>query len=247
MNNEYKWCVYKHTSPSGKYYIGITSIKPEYRWNHGRNYKEKDQKIFYNAIKKYGWDNFKHEILADKLGEKTAKNVEKDLIRFAKKLKMSYNITDGGDGALGLRPMLGKKHSKETLKKLSESHKGLFVGDKNPMYDKHETVFGYGKYGHNHQASKSINQYSLDGKYIRTFGSLVEAVRSLGLTIRSVTHITACAKGKQKTALGYIWRYNKVDNFTTVLSKQVKSAVQYHKKQRLNKLKMKPKTTSNNK
>ena len=27
-----KWIVYKHTSPSGKVYIGITSNSPEKRW-----------------------------------------------------------------------------------------------------------------------------------------------------------------------------------------------------------------------
>lgn len=36
------YTVYKHTSPSGKVYIGITKKKPEYRWNHGRGYKETD-------------------------------------------------------------------------------------------------------------------------------------------------------------------------------------------------------------
>lgn len=34
------YTVYKHTSPSGKVYIGITCRKPEYRWNHGKGYKE---------------------------------------------------------------------------------------------------------------------------------------------------------------------------------------------------------------
>lgn len=29
MNN---YCVYKHTSPSGKVYVGITKLKPKYRW-----------------------------------------------------------------------------------------------------------------------------------------------------------------------------------------------------------------------
>lgn len=36
------YTVYKHTSPSGKVYIGITCRKPEYRWNHGKGYKEID-------------------------------------------------------------------------------------------------------------------------------------------------------------------------------------------------------------
>lgn len=42
------YTVYKHTSPSGKVYIGITKRKPEYRWNKGKGYR-KDQLLFYRA------------------------------------------------------------------------------------------------------------------------------------------------------------------------------------------------------
>lgn len=31
-----KWTVYRHTSPSGKVYIGITSQNVERRWNSGK-------------------------------------------------------------------------------------------------------------------------------------------------------------------------------------------------------------------
>lgn len=48
------YTVYRHISPSGKVYIGITCMKPEYRWNHGKEYKEIDQPVFSRAIKKYG-------------------------------------------------------------------------------------------------------------------------------------------------------------------------------------------------
>ena len=36
MENTY--CVYIHTAPNGKMYIGQTSQKPEARWNNGRGY-----------------------------------------------------------------------------------------------------------------------------------------------------------------------------------------------------------------
>lgn len=55
--------VYKHTSPSGKCYVGITSQAPECRWgNDGCKYLEihKNGKLkhpyFAQAILKYGWD-----------------------------------------------------------------------------------------------------------------------------------------------------------------------------------------------
>lgn len=92
------YTVYKHISPSGKVYVGITCRKPEYRWNHGRGYKEKDQLLFYRAIKKYGWDKITHEILYSNLSEQDAKNIEISLIRQYKAAGISYNITDGGDG-----------------------------------------------------------------------------------------------------------------------------------------------------
>ena len=31
------------------------------------------------------------------------------------------------------KPMMGKKHTKESKQKMSESHKGIFSGSKNPM------------------------------------------------------------------------------------------------------------------
>ena len=47
MNN---YCVYKHTSPSGKVYVGITKLKPKYRWNNGKGYKRTDEQILLNMV-----------------------------------------------------------------------------------------------------------------------------------------------------------------------------------------------------
>ena len=52
------YTVYKHTSPSGKVYIGVTSLRPKERWSGGAGYVK--NKHFYRAIKKYGWENIKH-------------------------------------------------------------------------------------------------------------------------------------------------------------------------------------------
>lgn len=96
------FCVYRHTSPSGKVYIGISkSLKR--RWEgSGMNYlrKNKDGKyihwLFARAIIKYGWDNFKHEILFENLDEISAKLIEEDLIYYYKKDRLSYNVAPGG-------------------------------------------------------------------------------------------------------------------------------------------------------
>lgn len=96
------WTVYEHWSPSGKVYVGITSQSIKVRWQNGNGYIK--CKTFYRAIRKYGWENMKHVIVSSNLGEKTAKNMEKDLIGFYKNRGISYNITEGGEGALGRVP-----------------------------------------------------------------------------------------------------------------------------------------------
>ena len=78
-----KWCVYCHTNKiNGKRYIGITSEKnPKNRWKNGYGYKPDKQNnqnvAFWNAIQKYGWGNFEHEVLKDDLMENQAKELEK--------------------------------------------------------------------------------------------------------------------------------------------------------------------------
>lgn len=60
------WKVYKHTSSSGKCYIGITHYEdPNVRWQNGLGYQK--YPFFIPAILKYGWDNFTHEILYENL------------------------------------------------------------------------------------------------------------------------------------------------------------------------------------
>ena len=94
--NKNTYTVYCHTNKiNGKKYIGITSQKPEKRWGtNGRNYK--GQK-FHNAIEKYGWDNFEHELLFNNLTEQSAKDKEIELIRTYNTQRNGYNISSGGD------------------------------------------------------------------------------------------------------------------------------------------------------
>ena len=77
--NEAHWLVYIHTSPSGKRYIGITGRKASERWGvAGNGYK--GQSHFWNAIQKYGWQNFHHEVVLEGLTKEEAKKSEMRLI-----------------------------------------------------------------------------------------------------------------------------------------------------------------------
>lgn len=92
-----KYCIYCHTNNvNKKKYIGITKRIPKYRWNNGKGYIS--NYYFYNAINKYGWDNFEHEILFENLTETEAKLLEIKLIKEMNTLfPNGYNITLGGD------------------------------------------------------------------------------------------------------------------------------------------------------
>lgn len=115
MNN---YCVYKHTSPSGKVYIGITNQKPTRRWREGEGYRPKEgpPTPFYLAIKKYGWNNIEHEILADGLSREAACALEIEMIEasHARDRAHGYNVLKGGDIPLA-------DCSEEVRKKMRES------------------------------------------------------------------------------------------------------------------------------
>ena len=121
------YCVYKHTSPSNKVYIGITSKEPNDRWRDGKGYK--NNQYFWRAIQKYGWDNFKHEILFENLSKDDACQKEIELIAFydSTNPQRGYNLSLGGEGSAGA------SRSEETRKKISESK----MGENNPNYGKH--------------------------------------------------------------------------------------------------------------
>lgn len=128
---ERKYCVYKHSNKiNGKVYIGITSQKPNKRWDCGRGYQK--NKHFWDAIQKYGWENFEHEILYRELSPEDAFSKEKELIlKYDSCNHMKgYNCSVGGEGgATGLvgksHPMYGKRHSTESIKRMSDKKKGV--------------------------------------------------------------------------------------------------------------------------
>ena len=94
------WSVYIHINKiNNKKYVGITSIKPKYRWSKGNRYK--NQPKFYNAILKYGWDNFEHIVVASNLTETEANNFEILLIEKLNTVEFGYNVSKGGKGFRG--------------------------------------------------------------------------------------------------------------------------------------------------
>lgn len=232
------WIVYKHISPSGRIYIGITpQSNVKRRWRYGTGYS--NCVLFQNTIKKYGWYNIKHEILFTNLEEERAKNLERNLIRHYKNLNISLNITDGGDGTLG------RVFSKETILKMKKSHSGKKLEKshienmrlaqlKRTSYNisdkgKRNIREGILKYYKTHSSPrkgitlsdeekhknmmaqktrKAIVQYDLDMNIISEFPSISNASKVTGFTL---SKIAECCKGKINKYKNYYWRYKDGD------------------------------------
>lgn len=233
--NEKTYCVYMHTTPNGKVYIGITSQKPKERFGRGSGYWHNEH--FLRAISLYGWDNIKHDILKTGLTREQAIIEEKNLISAydSTNYEKGYNMMTGGDG-LGthtretkeyLRKInLGKKwtdEQKEAQRKRSLGHtlpeeskeklREKRIGDKNPFYGKKHTEESKRRIKENASrpiGGKSVNakgviQYDIDGNKIKEYGAISTAGKENHLP--NPYNITACCRGKLKTAYGYIWRY----------------------------------------
>lgn len=135
--------VYVHIAPNDKKYVGITGRRPAQRWANGKGYVKNT--YLSKAIQKYGWNNFKHMIVADHLTKEEACELEKMLIASYRTTdpRYGFNNSIGGEGgSLGAKlsdefrekarqrmlgpnnPNRGKKFSPELRHKLSEVRKG---------------------------------------------------------------------------------------------------------------------------
>ena len=228
-HEERKYCVYMHTSPSGKKYIGITGQNPKKRWGNGKGYRENS--YLTRAIQKYGWDNFQHEILVKDLTKEEAQFKEIELIAFYKSdnRNLGYNIESGGQcpslseetkRKISLSHM-GLKPSEETKRKLSESHKGA----KNHLYGTHRSDETRKKISESNKGKpltsegierlKSMHESNKKPVMCIETGTVYDSVVSAGEctgthsgNISSVCAGTLTQNGRpRQTAGGFHWRY----------------------------------------
>ena len=214
MNN---YTVYMHVNKSNnKKYIGITRQKPEKRWGkNGCGYKRSP--YFYNAIEKYGWDNFEHIIVVRGLSEDEAKWLEVQMIEAHNTTNRAngYNMTLGGEGRNGW------VYSEEERQKQSEAMKGKHAGKNNPMYGRSgELSPNYGKH-HSEETKRKISaarkgsgaakgsknpsaRKVLCVELNMVFDTMKEAGLYAGC---SPSNISSCCSGRLKTSGGYHWEY----------------------------------------
>jgi len=104
LNNFYIYC-YKNKT-NGKCYVGKTNNligrKYKHRW---RAFVENSPLSLYNALRKYGEDNFEFIILDSFYSEDIIFDIEKFYIKAYKsnQTEFGYNLSEGGEGSSGVR------------------------------------------------------------------------------------------------------------------------------------------------
>ena len=97
--------IYKATNLiNGKMYVGKTIKKLRERKSAHKHEASNcnDNRYFHKAIRKYGFENFKWEVIDYALSEEISFNMEKYYIKKLKtKAPIGYNLTDGGEGVSG--------------------------------------------------------------------------------------------------------------------------------------------------
>lgn len=214
LKNQYK--VYLHICPNGKKYVGITGQEAKKRWHNGHGYKH--CVLFYNAIKKYGWDNFEHIILYDELSKEEAELTEIDLIKKWNLLddRFGYNLALGGNTSRPTdetkikmrKSALGRIITQEQI----EKRKKTMIG--NPYKPSKEAIEKTAK-----SHFKRIYQFSFGGDVINEFESIDEAEKKTGICRVSISN---CANNKIKKTGSYIWSFNsELDSSRIILTERI--------------------------
>lgn len=228
-DSEYIYSVYMHVFPNDKVYIGITSKDPEKRWlKDGYGYK--NQTIVYRAIKKYGWDNIEHIVIAQNVNIEIAKNMEVDLIKLYSSTdkKHGYNSDLGGNlhskktrekiskARMGQHPTdearkkmsesrKGKPKSEEHKRKIGEAHKGMKMSE--DFCKKMSEIAKNRHYDtNNNPLNTPVFQYDiLTKQLVGVYLSISKAARDTGF---SKSHISECAKDKRRQEGNCVWIYS---------------------------------------
>lgn len=142
------YTIYKATNQvNNKVYIGFTSNWPQRinGHNYDRKYGNAENKAFYKALKKYGWDNFEWEAIYQSRDEEhTLTIMEPYFITEYRswvgfKDCNGYNITCGGEGTSGYKrtpdlieshrqKLKGRKQTPEHVAKRIASFKKTMAG-----------------------------------------------------------------------------------------------------------------------
>lgn len=208
--------IYKITNDiNQKVYIGMTERTIEERFKeHCKNYKYEqcEKRPLYVAMKKYGIEHFHVELV-----EETDNPEEREQywIKFYNSYGNGYNATIRGDGrsfidnSQVIKTYLQTQNLKETAALLGYHYRTI-----SKVLKRNNIMIPTNQETNRNKHLKCLNAYDKNSKkFIISFETYMDAAKWLIennltncklTTIR--THISEAARGKRKTAAGFIWK-----------------------------------------
>jgi group I intron endonuclease len=217
--------IYKITSPSNRIYIG-QSCDIERRFKSYKRLYVKNQKQtkLHRSFMKYGVLNHKFEVILE-CNELELNKFERFYQEFYNCLEqgLNCNLTASNDKSgkvcketlqrmsevqKGNKNWLGKKHTEESKAKISLAAKGRKHSDEVNKSKGRKGRLGNRKgfFSELHPRSVSVNQYDLNGNFIKEWICLMDIRRELNYHIGN---ISSCLKGRLKSYKKFKWEYKK--------------------------------------
>jgi len=205
--------IYKAVSKTtGKVYIGQTTQTLQERINQHNShaYGHQYNYHFHNAIRKYGSEDFTYEIIEDDIKTIEVLNErEKYWIAYYNSYYDGYNSTLGGEGCVRRDDEMIVKLFKEgyTTQEICE-----ITGYNRQTIYRSYSINGLTEDNNKRRAeqnrercSRTVDQYSLDGKYIKTWPSATECGKNLG----NQGLISAICRQEKSilSAYGFLFKY----------------------------------------
>ena len=200
--------IYKATSKTtGKVYIGQTQSTLEERIRKHQVASENKQYHFYNAIRKYGFDDFTWEIIEDNINDVDTLN-EREIywIEYYNSYENGYNSTRGGEGRVSrddewiLKLFIEGHNTKEICDITGYNRSTIYrcFAAHNRSKDLHDMKAQQTKI----RCSFPVLQYDLNGNFIKEWPSAT-ACNEIG----QQGAISSVCRQEQYSAYGYLWKY----------------------------------------
>lgn len=233
---------------NGKFYIGVHRTNPDifdgyigcgiYRASQATK-----EYTLHKAVRKYGYENFKRTIIKifpdTDDGRKQAFELEAILVNETLlKSKTTYNTALGGREStteslmktvymfdLNGNYLRSFKNAREAAIYINpENQDSVRAAIKNNCLGQTSSSFGYfwsytKKFNYINNCNREVAQYTINGKFLRTFKSITDAEVSLSL---NSIHQAIIKKG---SAGGFQWRYYEGDNsnISTLINTKTKN------------------------
>ena len=202
--------IYKITNTiNDKIYVGKTHNSLEKRWKeHLRDSVRFFNRPLYSAMRKYGTDCFKIELI-EECARDDAEQREKYWIKYYNSFGDGYNATLGGDGRTYIDSVVVMNLWFEGYSEKQIAQKLNICVDtvSSILYDNGLTPEEIRKRGFKTIEKEVVQIDPITNEILNVFPSIAEANRYLGK--QHSGHIAAVCQGKRKTIYGFKWKYLK--------------------------------------